>query len=242
MAEGNGIRVAIVDYGLGNLFSVNHACEYAGMQATITSSRQEISAADVVILPGVGAFGDAMASLNRLDLVGPLREIAASGKPLVGICLGLQLLMEESCEFGRHRGLGIVAGMVVRFDRPVGESGSLKVPQVGWNRIYRKGDAETCGEAGGTSVEVWSDSWLAEVHDGEYMYFVHSFYARPEDPSKILAVSRYGNIEFCSALRYGNVFATQFHPERSGPQGLRIYRNIASLLRQRITTQETPDV
>src|SRR3990172_8761912 len=128
-------QVAIVDYGIGNLFSVKHACEQAGIHASVTHSCSEILQASAVILPGVGAFGDAMETLGKLDLVSVLRDIAASGKPLVGICLGMQLLMTESHEFGWHRGLGIIEGEVVRLEEAVHGDRVLKVPHVGWNRI-----------------------------------------------------------------------------------------------------------
>lgn len=207
--------VAIVDYGLGNLFSVKHACAHAGMRAEVTSSKADILAADAVILPGVGAFGDAMANLRRLDLVEPLRDIAQSAKPLVGICLGMQLVMSESFEFGRYEGLGLVKGPVVRFEEPTEGGRTLKVPQVGWNRVFP-------ARAGG-----WKGTLLEGVGEGEYMYFVHSFYAKPEDGAVVLSTSDYGHIEFCSALSRGNVTAFQFHPERSGPAGLRVYANLA---------------
>jgi glutamine amidotransferase len=229
MSEEKKIEAAIVDYGLGNLFSVKHACEHVDMEAVITSSQDEILRADLVILPGVGAFGDAMLALKQLDLIQCLREIAASEKPLIGICLGMQLLMSESFEFGHHRGLGVIEGPVVKFKDPVGILGKLKVPQVGWNRIY--------GETGQPSLETpknksqnhWSDSPLQGLPEGEFMYFVHSYYAKPGNPEVILSISHYGDIEFCSSLRYRNIFASQFHPERSGPQGLQIYRNMARL-------------
>lgn len=211
--------VAIVDYGMGNLFSVQRACEQVGLPAVISAFADEVLRADAVILPGVGAFGDAMAELRRLDLVAALQEVAASGKPLMGICLGMQLFMTESHEFGRHRGLGLIEGEVVRFDAPRHGSQVLKVPQVGWNRIIKA-----------VGPNSWEASPLEGLQDGEFMYFVHSFYARPVEPSVVLATSRYGHLEFCSSLRRGNLFACQFHPERSGPQGLRIYRNLASQL------------
>jgi glutamine amidotransferase len=193
------------------------------MNATITSDRREIAAADAVILPGVGAYGDAMACLKRLDLVGPLREIAASGKPLLGVCLGQQLLMSESYEFGRHAGLNIVPGDVVRFDNPQGRRGPLKVPHVGWNRI-----AKPAGDPGR-----WEGSPLDRRSEGEYMYFVHSFYVRPKDPSVVLAVSKYGDTEFTAAVRHGNVVAFQFHPERSGRAGVAVYRRFSEMVADR---------
>lgn len=207
-------RVAIVDHGLGNLFSVKHACEHVGMQADITSDRQTLLAADAVILPGVGAFGDAMETLHRLDLVTVLQDIAVSPKPLVGVCLGVQLLMTESYEFGHHKGLGIIEGPVTRFDHPKEDGHELKVPQICWNRIYGRAP--------------WKGTLLDGVADGEYVYFVHSYYVQPRNPDVVLSTTRYGHIDFCSSLRKGNVFACQFHPERSGAQGLRMYRNLAA--------------
>ena len=216
-------QVAIVDYGLGNLFSVKRACEQVGLRVFISGSARELFRADAVILPGVGAFGDAMEALNRTRLIGPLKDIASSGKPLIGICLGLQLLMTESFEFGRHRGLGILDGRVVRFNNPQGPNGLLKVPQVGWNRLIRPEGRP----------DAWNETPLADIHDGEFVYFVHSFYAKPDDQDALLAWSLYGDVKFCAAVRKNNVVAFQFHPERSGPAGLRIYRNIARLIEMR---------
>lgn len=231
MSDAPKPHVAILDYGMGNLFSIQRACEYVGMYASITASHQEILAASAVILPGVGAFGDAMQALKQLDLVSILRDIAASQKPLVGICLGMQLLLTESHEFGRSRGLGIIEGEVVRLEDSVDRIRKLKVPQVGWNRIYRVGNiAFPKGSSSGNAS--WEDSPLAGLRDGEFMYFVHSFYARPADSSLVLSITRYGDIEFCSGLRRGNIFACQFHPERSGPRGLRVYRNLAMLIKR----------
>ena len=161
-----------------------------------------------------------MASLRRLDLVKPLRDLAAAGKPLVGICLGMQLLMEESFEFGRHQGLGIIDGDVVRLQHAEGGSPRLKVPQVGWNRIHAARETS------------WEGSLLESVPEGEFMYFVHSFYVRPADERVVLSTTRYGAVQFCSSLRRGAVFACQYHPERSGPQGIRLYQNLAAQLLQ----------
>jgi glutamine amidotransferase len=211
--------VAIVDYGMGNLFSVKHACESVGLTAVMTSSPEVLCSASAVILPGVGAFGDAMQALRRLQLTGPLREVAASGRPLLGICLGMQLLMTESSEFGRHRGLGLIEGDVVRLGAE-SDNGArrVKVPQVGWNRIT---PAPTAG---------WEGSLLEGVPDGAYMYFVHSFYVRPAEAGVALSRTRYGPTEFCSSVSLGSLFACQFHPERSGPQGLQVYRSLAARL------------
>jgi imidazole glycerol-phosphate synthase subunit HisH len=209
-------HVAIVDYRLGNLFSVKHACERAGIPSTITSSKKEILQASAVILPGVGAFGDAMDSLNQLDLVEPLRAVVASHRPLIGICLGMQLLMTESFEFGRHSGLGMIDGQVVRFEDPREGDVRLKVPHVGWNRIH--------------SVASWTGTFLEGIADAEYMYFVHSYMVQPIEPSVVLSTSLYGQTTFCSTLRLDNLFGCQFHPERSGPAGLKIYYNLKKML------------
>ena len=213
------LRAAVVDYGLGNLFSVGQAAAWAGFDPEITSDRKIIASADAVILPGVGAYGDAMAMLRRLDLVQPLRDLAEAGRPLMGICLGLQLLFSESTEFGSHQGLGIIPGRVVKFE---GLDAGAKVPQVGWNAVRRPGRA---GDS-----DPWQNTPLQGMADGQYMYFVHSYYARPDNPEVILSTTVYGGLEFCSSVRRGNVIAFQFHPERSGPAGLAIYRRAAELI------------
>ncbi|MBI4199956.1 MAG: imidazole glycerol phosphate synthase subunit HisH [Chloroflexi bacterium] len=210
-----------MDYGLGNLYSVKQACEHVGLGAAITSSKQEILCSDAVILPGVGAFGDAMASLRRLDLTGVIRDIALSAKPLLGICLGMQLLMTESCEFGRHQGLGIITGTVERLQSSDKGGRRLKVPQVGWNHIWR--------------VREWTGTPLGGLGDGDFMYFVHSYYVSPADTGMILSVSRYGVTQFCSSLQRRNIFACQFHPERSGQPALRIYHNLKALLEKAVS-------
>ena len=214
--------VAIIDYGLGNLFSVKSACEAVGLRAVFASTPKEIEGADAVILPGMGAFGNAMHTLQRLDLVHPLKDVAASGRPLIGICLGLQLFMSESEEFSRTKGLGLIPGPVVRFSGLTGADGPPKVPLVGWNAIRPRSGAD------------WTGSLLEDVPPETLMYFVHSFHAVPDDPTDVLARSTYGGVEFCAALRRGNVMAFQFHPERSGPVGLRVYRKIAALCRANI--------
>ncbi len=201
--------VAIVDYGLGNLFSIQQACRHVGLGAVITSDKQDIANARAVILPGVGAFGDAIAELERLDLFDLLRDISTSGKPLMGICLGMQLLMSESREFGQYGGLNLISGSVRGF-REDCEANS-KIPQIGWNRISRS--------EGGS----WNGSPLENLDDGTFMYFVHSYYVVPEDTETVLAITTFGGIEYCSALRRENIFGCQFHPERSGVAGLKIY-------------------
>ena len=213
--------VAIVDFGMGNLFSVKQACEQAGLTVVITRSPAEVIEADATILPGVGASADAMANLNDLGMVGALQQVAASSKPLVGVCLGMQLLMTESAEFGHHQGLNIVPGATVWLD-PHTESGrTLKVPHVSWNRLCR-----VQSDAG----DSWGGTLLDGLPEGVFLYFVHSLYVRPEMPDVVLATTTYGANEFCSALQHRNVFGCQCHPERSGRHGLRVYANLAARL------------
>jgi imidazole glycerol-phosphate synthase subunit HisH len=195
---------------------------HVGLRAVITSSAKEILAADAVILPGVGAYRDAMETLRRLDLASVIRDVAASPQQLFGICLGMQLLMSESEEYGRHKGLGIIPGRVVKLpaeenDQPV------KVPQIGWTAVRRPRSARA-------STDPWRGSLLDGVDDGEPMYFVHSYFVSPERDDVVLSISTYGVDSFCSSLVSGNVMACQFHPERSGKAGLHLYRNLAKLI------------
>jgi imidazole glycerol-phosphate synthase subunit HisH len=214
--------VAVVDYRLGNLFSVAQALSRADLDARITGERREIMVADAVVLPGVGAYPDAMAALKSLDLVGGLRDFARSGRPLLGVCLGQQLLMSESEEFGHTAGLGLIPGKVVRLDPGQREGGRAhKVPFVGWNAIRR-------APGGGD----WKSSPLGDLAEGVQVYFVHSFHTRPAAARHALAMTRYGSLEYCAAIMAGNVCGVQFHPERSGAEGLRIYSNFAAQVRQ----------
>ena len=211
-------KVAIVDHSLGNLYSVERACEHAGLEARITADARDIDAADVLILPGVGAFGDAMKTLTERELVEPIVAFAESGRTTVGICLGLHLFMEQSDEFGEHKGLGLIQGKVRRFFAAPPPSGQRtpRVPQVGWNRIK---------EAGAPGR--WRSTPLEEVADGAFMYFVHSYYIEPEAKADILSSTTYEGFDYCSAVSRGNVFGLQFHPERSGLMGLKVYEYIA---------------
>lgn len=217
MSNLNHKNVVIVDYGLGNLFSVKRACEIAGLSPVISSFKEDVVNADALILPGVGAFGDAMQSLADLDLIEPLRDAAMAQKTMFGICLGFQLLMSMSYEFGEHEGLNILPGSVVRFDVTMDGDRTLKVPEVCWNKIYERDSS-------------WETSFLQGTQEGEYMYFVHSYYVKPDDEALTLSRTNYGGIEFCSSIQRGSLFACQFHPERSGVAGLRIYKNFAKKL------------
>ena len=218
--------VGIVDYGRGNLFSVEQACRTVGLVPVVTSDAHELERADGVVLPGVGAFGDAVEALRRLDLLQPLRDLAEAGRPLLGVCLGMQLLMDHSEEFGSHEGLGLIPGRVVRLpaESVDGVDGPrpLKVPQIGWNRV-RRSVTDATGDP-------WEAGPLAGLPDGTHMYFIHSYYVVPDDDDVVLATSRYGQTEYCSAVRRGQVFGCQFHPERSAAAGLAVYRNFRSTM------------
>jgi glutamine amidotransferase len=218
---------AIVDYGLGNLFSVLQACRHAGIDAFITSSPKDIETAQSLIMPGVGAFADAMAGLQRLDLIAPIRDFAQSNRPMLGICLGLQLLFTESEEFGITRGLGLIEGSVRRFPQPRdGEQRLLKIPHVGWNLASAPADRP----------DAWLGTPLEPLGREAMMYFVHSFCVHPADRQVVLCETTYGDLTYCSAIRQGNLSAFQFHPERSGADGIRVYRQIRRLISENQTS------
>lgn len=209
-------RVLIIDYKLGNLFSVKQALTNIGLNAKITSNADEIEFADALVLPGVGAFGDAMNNLQELNLINQIKQFIQTGKPFLGICLGLQLLFAESEEFGRTKGLGIVKGTVKRFYNTNKEGETRKVPQIGWNQIKKPI---------GTS---WYNTPLQNIRDGEFMYFVHSFYVDPEEAVALTQTNYDGQIYVSSILK-DNIFACQFHPEKSSGEGIKIYNNWAEI-------------
>ncbi len=212
----NPITITIIDYQMGNLFSVSHACLYLGAKTEITSDKQKILSADAVILPGVGAFGEAMTNLKNLDMILPLKDFIASGKPFMGICLGMQLLFEESEEFGIHKGLALIKGNIKKFPSISPAGKKTKVPQIGWNSIHIPQTEKANG---------WKSDVFNSIIDGEYMYFIHSYYAIAQDKTVILSETEYEGIKYCSAIQKDNILATQFHPEKSGKAGLRIYEN-----------------
>ena len=201
-------RVTIVDYGLGNLHSVANALKHLGAQVDYAEDGKAIADADSLILPGVGAFADGMRNLTARGQVPALRAFAASGRPFVGICLGMQLLFDESDEFGVHEGLGIIPGRVARISANTEVTTSVKVPHVGWNRLLP------------TRERGWDGSLLATTAVGTFAYFVHSFVAQPRDPAHVLAVATYGPHRLTAAVAMGSVTGFQFHPEKSGPDGL----------------------
>jgi len=211
-------NIVIIDYGMGNLRNVQKAFEHIGVWAHVSSRAQDLAQADALVLPGVGAFGDAMVHLTQGGLVGPIRQSVSEGKPFLGICLGLQLLFDESEEMGTHRGLGILPGRVVRFVP------GLKVPHIGWNQLQF-----VAHRAGGDAARRSPSPLLDGIPDGSYAYFVHSYHAVAEDPACILATTDYG-IAFASVVQQGNVFGAQPHPEKSQEVGLRLLRNFAAVV------------
>lgn len=202
--------IAIVDYGVGNLFSLGSSLKALGLAAEVTQDPAALRAADRIILPGVGAFGDARAKLDATGLVPVLLE-EAERKPLLGICLGMQLLFDKSEEYGEHPGLGLVPGQVADLRADL-EDKSLKVPHMGWNSLH------ICKD----------DPLFRYFEDGEYVYYVHSFYAK-NCAASTLGASRYGSVSVTGAVRSGNVWGTQFHPEKSGDAGLRLLKAFGEL-------------
>ena len=202
--------LSIVDYGMGNLRSVAKAFEHLGCPAQITRTAADIQRADRLVLPGVGAFADAMEALNSFGLVEPILSFIKSGKPFLGICLGLQLLFEVSREDGQHQGLGVWPGRCIRFDfadHP--QTPDLKIPHMGWNTIATQNDCPL----------------FKGLPEPSYVYFVHSYYVVPDDKSICAALTDYGPLSFTSAAWKDNVFATQFHPEKSQRVGLKMLQN-----------------
>ena len=201
---------AVLDYGVGNLFSLQSSLRVLGLETEVTGQAEKLRAADRIILPGVGAFGDARAKLDETGLVPVLLE-EAERKPLLGICLGMQLLFDQSFEYGEHPGLGLIPGDVAELREDLVDK-TLKIPHMGWNSL------ET----------VKDDPLFRYFQNGEYVYYVHSFYARNCREST-LGVSQYGNLAVTGVVRRGNVWGTQFHPEKSGDAGLRLLRAFAEL-------------
>lgn len=205
--------IAIVDYGLSNLFSIAKALRRFAANTVITDELSVIESADAVVLPGVGSFEEGMKGLQTRGLVSGLKTFAASGKPFLGICLGAQLLLSRGQEFGTFDGLEIIAGDVVKFP----ELKNAKVPHMGWNAI-------TPGSGS------WAGTILDGISPGATMYFVHSYILQPEGPENVFAVTEHGGMEFCSVVRKNNIYGCQFHPEKSGAEGLRLINNFINLI------------
>jgi imidazole glycerol-phosphate synthase subunit HisH len=206
------MHVTVIDYGIGNLFSVSRALEQCGAQVRVSGDLHDIDAATHLVLPGVGAFADGMQGLRERGMIEPLRRYAASGRPLLGICLGMQMLATVSEEFGEHEGLGLVPGRICPVRSTDLEGRPLKIPHIGWSALSPARDG------------AWHGTPLAGTPVGAAVYLVHSFHMVPEDPADLLAECRYGGYSVTAAIRRGAVFGCQFHPEKSGPVGLDILK------------------
>lgn len=212
--------IGIVDYGMGNLRSVGKALETLGFSVRVSGSAADLSRCRGIVLPGVGAFRDCMENLGRQGLIPFLKDVLLDGRPFLGICLGLQVLFSESEEFGRHEGIGFLAGKVVRFPSGMAAAGTsgtapLKVPHMGWNRVEFTMDHPA----------------LRGVPSGSYFYFVHSYYVRPDDPAVVACRTSYG-VEFAAGVGKGSLLAVQFHPEKSQVAGLAVLANFGRMCRE----------
>ncbi|MDO8579906.1 MAG: imidazole glycerol phosphate synthase subunit HisH [Candidatus Omnitrophota bacterium] len=210
-------NIVIIDYGLCNLLSVFNALRYLGVASVVSHDPASLKEADAVILPGVGAFADGMQGLENKNFIPAIHAYVKTGKPFLGICLGMQMLMDKSYEFGEHQGLNLVEGEVVSFkNRFVDGKYDFKVPHIGWEGLC--------------SHQVpWQGTILRELKQGEFMYFVHSFFPVPKDEKHVLAKTSYAGIDFCSVIARENVYGCQFHPEKSAQHGLKILKNFVEL-------------
>ncbi len=205
--------IAIIDYGMGNLRSVQKGFEKVGAEAVVTADPAVVREAERIVLPGVGAFRDCMHNLEQGGFIEPILQVIAQGRPFLGICVGMQMLLSDSVEFGLHQGLNVIPGHVLRFPEKMIEANEeLKVPQMGWNQLHFR----------------QRPPLFSGVEEGSNVYFVHSYYVKPDHDSVIATTTDYG-FEFCSSLWKDNVVATQFHPEKSQDVGLRILKNFAGM-------------
>jgi glutamine amidotransferase len=210
-------EIVVIDYGIGNVKSMINALEKVGAKATLTNDKETILNADAVILPGVGAFKHGMENLIERDLIDCINSFVVTGKPFLGVCLGMQMLMEESEEFGYTKGLGLIPGKVKKIALP--ENSKDKLPHVSWSQLIEP----TAGR--------WDKTILSEFNNKTDVYFVHSFAAVPDNLNDVLANCEYGEVDFCAAVHKNNVYGTQFHPEKSGILGLKILENFIKLIK-----------
>lgn len=210
-------EVTVIDYGMGNLLSVQRGLEHCGAAVTLSSDHAVIRDSSRVVLPGVGAFGNAMQALDRLALVDAIREVARRGTPLLGICLGMQLLLDVGEEFGESPGLGLIPGRVVALPPRAPSGEPLKIPHIGWNALVQDDPAQP-----------WSDTLLHDTKPGDAVYFVHSFVAMPSNASHRLAASLYGSHRITAVIARDNIVGCQFHPEKSGEAGLKMLRRFCA--------------
>lgn len=203
------VLVTVIDYGLGNLYSVQRALESIGTEVRLTSEPAEIENAQLLVLPGVGAFEDGMRGLRERNLIEPLRGYASTGRPLLGICLGMQMLATVSEEFGEHAGLNLIPGRVRAIPATTIAGRPHKIPHIGWNALQ-------------PAAAPWTSSPLEDTPPGSAVYLVHSYHVIPDDSAHLLATCEYGGHRITAAIRKGGIFGCQFHPEKSGPAGLRM--------------------
>ena len=208
------MKISVIDYGIGNVRSILEAFKNESADVTLTSNKSEIIKSDGLVIPGVGSFSHGMENLISYDLEDTIKEYTSSNKPLLGICLGMQLLFEESEEFGHTLGLGLIKGKVVEL--PTNDNQNEKLPHVSWNEINSK------------NVN-WDKTILENIDEGSDMYFVHSFVAQPKDTNQILSLTEYSNHHFCSSVKKDNIYGCQFHPEKSGASGLQIINNFIKM-------------
>ena len=217
MAKNN--KIGIIDYGVGNLFGLNKAISKFAKNVVITEDPEEVNSLNALILPGVGSFEAGINGLKVRNLINPVKKFAESGKPMLGICLGAQLLLSKGYEFGNFDGLDIIPGKVVLLS---GLDRSAKVPHIGWNRIEP------------VKKSSWRGTILDSVKTGGYVYFIHSFVLQPDEKKDIFSLTSYGGKTFCSMVKRGNIYGCQFHPEKSATEGLKIIKNFVSLVNSKL--------
>ena len=216
MSGSNNKKIGIVDYGVGNLYSLRKALREFIDDVVIVENTEEINRLDALVLPGVGSFEAGIEGIKARGLEGEIKKFAEKGKPILGICLGAQLLLSKGYEFGEFRGLDIISGKVVKFP---GLKMGIKIPHIGWNKITLSNSTKPEGDI------------LNSIGKDPYVYFVHSYILEPIDKKAILTTTIYGGYQFCSTVQKGNVYGFQFHPEKSGQVGLRIIKNFVNLVK-----------
>jgi imidazole glycerol-phosphate synthase subunit HisH len=214
----NKLDVAIIDYGMGNVLSVQRGLEHCGATVSVTANTDEIMSASRVLLPGVGAFANGMAELTRQGLDVVVHDVAKKGTPLLGICLGMQMLLDESEEFGLTKGLGLISGKVIPVPSLTADGQQQKIPHIGWNALVLP-----------EGNEGWAGTLLDNIEPNESVYFVHSFMAEPVESHHRIANCLYGNVPVAAVIGKENIWGCQFHPEKSGEVGLSVLRNFLSL-------------
>jgi glutamine amidotransferase len=211
------MNIVVIDYGIGNIQSIKNAFEEFEVKVILSKTKEDILNADGVILPGVGAFSHGMNNLIKYNLVNIIHEYVKTNKPILGICLGMQMMLEESEEFGITKGLGLIKGKVIKI--PVDKTKKVKLPHISWNGIKAR------------NVN-WKNTILENVPEHSDMYFVHTYVANPDDENEILSVTEYAGVEFCSSIKKNNIYGCQFHPEKSSKKGLSIINNFIKIARK----------